>query len=132
MGSTRVILVEDEPVAAELYRRGLEVRGLAVVVCADATTLFSQLDVALPDVLVLDWNLPRMNGGEILDRLRLDNRTKELPVYILSNWPGNGYAMERTSRAGVLDWLEKIKTTPADLAAKVKDALPRGAARTPD
>jgi CheY-like chemotaxis protein len=125
-----VILVDDDQVAAEMYRFGLEAFGFDVTTVGDADGLFKAFDVAIPDVLVLDWQLPGMSGDEILHRVRLDERTRALPVFMLSNFPADSDGViDRVFLAGALAWLQKVKTPPAALAEKLAEAL-RPAPRT--
>lgn len=119
MAIRSVTLVEDDSSIAEMYRIGLEDHGFDVAVRPDAPALFEALETSLPDVLVLDWNLPSMTGGQILDRLRLDARTRYLPVFILSAFPARHYAALVISRLGAMAWLEKTNTPPALLADKL-------------
>jgi DNA-binding response OmpR family regulator len=114
-----VALVEDERDVAAMYRLGLEMRGFAVAVTRDGPAFFESLETFLPDVVVLDWDLPTLTGGQVLSRLREDERTRRLPVLILSNMPRHDYAAQVMTRLGGLAWLEKMKTTPAELADKV-------------
>jgi CheY-like chemotaxis protein len=119
-----VILVDDDPAAAEMYRVGLEASGFDVRVERDATGLFRALNDHVPDILVLDWDLPGMRGDEILERVRLDVRTRALPVFMLSNFPADGDgAIDRVFLAGAMAWLQKVKTPPAMLAEKLAEAL---------
>ena len=119
MAGRSVTLVEDDSSIAEMYRMGLEDHGFEVAVRGDAPALFEALETALPDVLVLDWNLPSMTGGQVLDRLRIDVRTRHLPVFILSAYPARHYAATVISRLGAMGWLEKTNTPPALLADKL-------------
>lgn len=120
MPNRSIALVEDEGSIAEMYRIGLEMRGFDVAVHGDAPELFEALETSLPDVVLLDWNLPSVTGGQVLERLRMDERTRRLQVMILSNLPRRHYADGVVSRLGVAAWLEKMSTTPADLADHVE------------
>ena len=119
-----VILVDDDEATAEMYRLGLEAAGFHVRVARDGDGLFGAFDDAVPEIVVLDWHLPGENGDEVLHRMRLDARTKSLPVFMLSNYPAvkNG-AIDRVFQDGALAWLEKVKTPPATLAEKLGEAL---------
>jgi DNA-binding response OmpR family regulator len=112
-------LVDDERSTADMYRIGLEARGFTVAVYPDGPPFFEALEGSLPDFVLLDWNLPTLNGGDVLERLRRDERTRHLPVAILSNSPRRHYADVMLSRLGALAWLEKVSTTPAQLAETV-------------
>jgi len=119
-----VILVDDDTATAEMYRLGLEHHGFSVDWVGDGPGLFKSLSLGLPDVVVLDWQLPGMNGDEILLRIRLDERTRALPVLMLSNYPASRDGeIDRVFMAGALAWLEKSNTPPALLAEKLKEVL---------
>jgi len=119
-----VLLVDDDPDIARMYQAGLEAFGFRVRVAGDGPGLFRAVEAELPDILVLDWNLPGMRGDEVLQRVRLDERTRALPVFMLSNYPGEkDGAIDRVFLAGALAWLQKASTPPAVLAEKLTEAL---------
>jgi DNA-binding response OmpR family regulator len=117
-------MVEDDIAMADMYRLGLESRGFDVIVLPDAMVLNDTVDRERPDVLVLDWELPIIRGDEALERLRRVEHGRQLPVFILSNFPGTeAGAIDRVFRAGALAWLEKVNTTPALLARRLIDLV---------
>jgi CheY-like chemotaxis protein len=119
-----VILVDDDSAAAEMYRLGLEAAGFEVRVVPDGDSLFQAFAMRLPDIVVLDWQLPGVTGDEVLQRIRLDERTRHLPVFMLSNFPAShDGVIDRVFMADALAWLQKIKTPPTVLAAKLAEAL---------
>ena len=119
-----VILVDDDEATAEMYRFGLEAAGYRVRVAHDGDSLFQAFAVSVPDIVVLDWHLPGPNGDEVLHRIRLDDRTRSLPVFMLSNYPAiKDGAIDRVFLSGALAWLEKASTPPALLAERLSEAL---------
>jgi CheY-like chemotaxis protein len=119
-----VILVDDDAAAAEMYRIGLEASGFEVRIEPNGDRLFQALTVRMPDIVVLDWELPGMRGDEVLQRIRLDARTRHLPVFMLSNFPeSHDGVIDRVFLAGALAWLQKVKTPPMTLAEKLTEAL---------
>ena len=119
-----VILVDDDDATVEMYRTGLEAAGFRVGVQHDGESLFAAFAREMPDIVVLDWQLPGMRGDEILERIRLDPRTRHLPVFMLSNFPeSHDGVIDRVFLAGALAWLQKVKTPPTALAAKLTEAL---------
>ena len=126
-GAGSVILVDDDQTTAEMYRVGLEASGFEVRIENNGEGLFRAFDDAIPDILVLDWQLPGMSGEEILHRVRLDDRTRALPVFMLSNFPASGDGViDRVFLAGAIAWLQKVKTPPVTLAEKLTEALRAG------
>ena len=119
-----VILVDDDEATANMYRLGLEHLGFAVESVRDSAGLLQAMSERLPDIVVLDWQLPGMNGDEILQRIRLDDRTRALPVLMLSNYPAEKAGeVDRVFLAGALAWLQKVNTSPTLLAEKLSEAL---------
>lgn len=119
-----VILVDDDSATADMYRVGLEQHGFVVASVRDWEELFETMHRSLPDIVVLDWHLPGMNGDEILHRMRLDDRTRALPVFMLSNYPADRDGqVDRVFQAGAIAWLQKVNTPPALLAEKLREAL---------
>ena len=92
-----ILLVEDNPYDAELTMRALRNRGLAnkLLTFADGvealdfifgTGEYAGRDVSVrPKVILLDLKLPRINGLEVLEKIRADARTKTIPVVILTS-----------------------------------------------
>lgn len=102
-----------------MYRLALEMHGYRVAVHRDAPSFFEALETSLPDIVLLDWNLPSVSGGQVLERLRMDEHTRRLQVVILSNLPRRQFVDSVVSRLGVLAWLEKAHTTPAQLIERI-------------
>src|SRR5690348_8640518 len=108
-----VMLVDDDTSVADMYGLGLETGGFNVKVFYDAEAFYQALDVEIPDICVLDWELGMITGADVLDRIRANPRTAELPVFLISNHPEDS-ADGRAARAGALAWLLKTRTTPTE------------------
>lgn len=88
-----ILLVEDNPADAGLVRKALEEHGVKgqIVVLADgelATQFIQSLDfqqIDCPDLVILDLNIPKNPGREVLERLRHSMRCRHVPVVILSS-----------------------------------------------
>src|SRR5262249_8318964 len=114
----RVLLVEDDPEVAQMYRLKLELDGYAVEVASDGLQALLKAMANPPDILFLDLRLPKMDGLGVLEVLRQDERTRNLPVVILSNY-SERELVERGLKLGALDFLIKSQTTPARVAGSV-------------
>ena len=91
--SARVLIVEDSPSDVRLIREALRDSDLVVhlSVCKDGAEALEFLQQAkndphvLPDIILLDLNLPRKSGHEVLDEIKHDARLKKIPVLIMSS-----------------------------------------------
>src|SRR2546423_9589779 len=114
----RVLFVEDDPAVAEMYKLKLELDGYAVEVAGDGVLAVQMATCSPPDIIFLDIRLPKMDGMGVLEALRQDERTRDVPVVILSNY-SERELVERGLRLGALDYLVKSQTTPARVAGGV-------------
>lgn len=80
-----VLLVEDDPLLADCYRRWLQAAGYAVVFARDAQVAIDVIDTQLPDVVLLDLFLPGANGIQLLHTLRSYADLALIPVILCSS-----------------------------------------------
>jgi two-component system phosphate regulon response regulator PhoB len=118
-----ILIVEDEPAIQELVACNLELAGHRTLRADSAEQALRMVREALPDLIVLDWMLPGINGIEFARRLRGDSRTRGVPLIML------------TARADEQDKLTGLETgaddyitkpfSPKELNARVKALLRR-------
>ena len=75
-----VLVVEDEDALAALLQYNLDKEGYRVTVAADGEEALLLVDERLPDLVVLDWMLPKVSGVEVCRRLRARPETRNLPI----------------------------------------------------
>jgi CheY-like chemotaxis protein len=117
-----VLFIEDDPAVAEMYKLKLELDGYTVTVAKDGEEGLQMANEAPPDIIFLDTRLPKMDGFAVLERLRSAERTREIPVIILSNY-GERELVDRGLKLGALEYLIKSQTTPANLSRGVEGWL---------
>lgn len=113
-----VLLVEDDPALAAMYRIKLLAEGYDVRHAADGPSGLAAALARLPDLLLLDIRLPGFDGLELLSRLRQAQGGTMVPVIVLSNYAEHN-VFERGLELGVLEHLIKSRTTPADLVEAI-------------
>jgi DNA-binding response OmpR family regulator len=118
----RVLFVEDDPTVAQMYRLKLELDGYQVIMAKDGEEGLRLAHEVDPDIVFLDIRLPKVDGFAVLEGLRAYDRTKNVPVVILSNY-GEQELVERGLKLGALEYLIKSQTTPANLSRGVENWL---------
>jgi CheY-like chemotaxis protein len=79
-----VIVVEDEPDAAELFAEMMRVSGLRVLKTFSSTPAISMIAKEIPDVVILDVMMPDVSGLEVLRFMRREPLLKHIPVIVVS------------------------------------------------
>lgn len=115
----RVLFIEDDPAVAQMYKLKLELDGYAVTVAPDGEAGLRMARENHPDIIFLDIRLPKMDGFAVLEEMRADEDTKNIPVVILSNY-SEQELVERGLNLGALEYLIKSETTPAKLSKGVE------------
>lgn len=79
-----VLVVEDEDSLATLLQYNLQKEGYDVALAGDGEEALLLVDERLPDLIVLDWMLPKISGIEVCRRLRQRNETRNVPIIMLT------------------------------------------------
>jgi CheY-like chemotaxis protein len=81
----KIVLVEDDEIMARMYRKVFSLGGFEIVIASDGKEGLKQIKQILPDLAILDVMMPKMNGLEVLNKLKLDRKTKNIQVIMLTN-----------------------------------------------
>lgn len=103
----RIILVEDDPDIATLAKIALaEIGGFQLIHFASGPEVLAEIDSLSPDLIILDYRMPRMNGDELFRELRLRERTVSTPIIFMtaSVMPRH---VEKLKELGAIDVLSK-------------------------
>jgi two-component system phosphate regulon response regulator PhoB len=125
-----ILVVEDEPAIQELLALNLEHAGHHVLRARDAEQASALVRHALPDLILLDWMLPGQSGVGFARSLRQDDRTKTVPIILLT---ARGQEQDKVNglEAGADDYLTK-PFSPRELLARIKAVLRRRAPQLTD
>ena len=99
-----VLLIEDEPILAKNIRAYLVRYGYEVRIATTAEAGLSELDVFKPDIVVLDFNLPGMNGLEALTKIRAIDR--QIKVIMMTGYGSIDLAV-KAMKAGACNFVTK-------------------------
>ena len=125
----RVLLVEDEESLRRVMKDLLEREGFVVYEAGDGVIALDEVDRLAPDLVVLDLNLPRLDGYGVLSHLRARPATQKLPVIVLTA-KGDEESEVRVFEYGASDYLTKPFRGRA-LSARIHSLLDRKAKSAP-
>ena len=120
-----ILIVEDEPAIQALVLASLKRAGHDAVAAGDADSALRRINAALPDLILLDWMLPGMSGIDLARLLRNDERTRRVPIIMLT---ARGDERDKVLglETGADDYITK-PFSPRELMARIKAVLRRGA-----
>ncbi len=121
--SASILIVEDEPAIQALIAAGLKRAGHATLAALDAESALRQINHELPDLVLLDWMLPGMSGVDLARRLRAGERTRQLPIIMLTA-RGEEHDMVLGLEVGADDYITK-PFSPRELLARINAVLRR-------
>jgi len=121
--SITVLVVEDEPAIQELISYNLKRSGLTPICAANAEQATVMVNNILPDLVLLDWMLPKLSGLEFARQLRRNSRTQAIPIIMLT---AKTELEDKISGldAGADDYITK-PFSPRELIARIKAVLRR-------
>ena len=121
--ATSILIVEDEQDIRELLEFTFLRDGYDVIAAETAEIALQKIDIKLPDMIVVDWMLPGMDGIDLAKRLRRDELTADLPIVMLTA-RGEEADKLKSFAGGIDDYITK-PFSPRELLARVKALLRR-------
>lgn len=110
-GQPKVLLVEDEPAQRTVLAYNLEAEGFAVTQADNGEDAMVLVDEEEPDIIILDWMMPKVSGIEVCRRLKMRPETRGIPIIMLS------------ARAEEVDRIRGLETGADDYVVKPYSVL---------
>ena len=101
-----ILVVDDDPLLQEVLKTKLERSGYIVAVAEDGEVALDYISQKLPDLVLLDIKMPGMDGYEVCKRLRADEKTKALPILMLTAYGGLNHVI-KGMESGADDYISK-------------------------
>jgi two-component system sensor histidine kinase/response regulator len=96
MATSKILVVDDQPINVQLLKRKLEREGMTVVAAYSGQEALNLVAADKPDLILLDVMMPEMDGIEVCSRLQADHETKSIPIIFIT---------ARTSKEGKIEGL---------------------------
>ena len=119
----QILVVEDEDALSTLLQYNLDKEGYDVVVAADGEEALTLVSERLPDIIILDWMLPKISGIEVCRRLRQRSESRNVPIIMLTA-RGEESDRIRGLDTGADDYLVK-PFAMSELSARIRAVLRR-------
>lgn len=121
-GGKKILLIEDEEVFREMFGEKLKQDGYEVTYADNGAWGMKEALSGNYDLFIIDMMMPAMTGDEIVAKLKLEDRTKNIPIIILSASVDHD-AQKKVEDMGVHSFFQKTQLVPSDLSRKAKELL---------
>jgi chemosensory pili system protein ChpA (sensor histidine kinase/response regulator) len=123
MRSNAVVMVVDDSITVrKVTQRHLQKRGIDVLLAKDGVEAVELLRDQVPDVMLVDIEMPRMDGYELTSRVRSDSRLKEVPIIMITSRAGDKHR-DKAFALGVNEYMTK-PYQEEELFARINSLLP--------
>ena len=117
-----ILLVDDEPLVLEALTEKLLSEGFAIDSARDGEEALAKTNQVNPDLILLDIIMPKLDGVSVLKKLKASDKTKNIPVIILTNLYDDK-KMDEVLKARNTDYLIKVEFSLNEIVEKVKAKL---------
>ena len=119
---TKIVIIEDDQTISQMYRIKFQSEGFDVQMANNGRLGVALVQNFSPDIVLLDLQMPEMDGAEALAEIRKHDWGKTVPVIILTNL-GQEESPAILKKLGVQTYIVKADLTPSQVVAKVKETL---------
>lgn len=118
--SHKILIVDDDQSLREMYLQVLARPDFDLRTVSDGTEAFYKIKAFMPDLILLDLIIPGINGLDLLKKIKADNETEHIKVFVITNTPDY---KEELLENGALNVYLKTELTPGQLIQHITSAL---------
>ena len=122
MSHSKLLLVDDEPLNLKLYEKMLKDHDSQIITATNGQDCLDKVREHFPDLILLDWNMPVMDGIQALEILKKDDATKDIPVLMITGVMTSSEDLAFAMSVGAIDFLKK-PFDKLELSARVRNIL---------
>lgn len=119
---TKIAIIEDDQTISQMYRMKFEANGYEVALADNGERAVALVESFQPDIMLLDLQMPEMDGTEALTEIRKHDWGKDIPVIILTNM-GEEESPKELKKLGIKNYIVKADLTPSQVVERVKSTL---------
>ncbi len=117
-----ILIIEDDEFLRALIGKKFAMENFNMISAIDGEEGVKRAREDKPDMILLDLVLPKLDGFEVLEKLKADEATAKIPVIILSNL-SQKEDIEKGIKLGAIDYIIKAQFTPEEIIEKAKNIL---------
>ena len=118
----RISIIEDDQLISQMYRMKLEAEGYDVDIAENGMNGIEMVAQKHPDLILLDYSLPDIDGSAVLKEVRRNGAAAETPVIVLTNMDNEAVEND-LAKWNITDYIVKANLTPRVVVAKIKQTL---------
>lgn len=115
----KILIVEDETALLYALSAALNVEGFETVTATNGKEGLAELKKQIPNLVVLDLRLPEIDGFRVLEEIKKDKNTKNIPVVIVTNL-GEKETEDKCLKLGAADFITKADTSLEEIVKRIK------------
>ena len=119
---TKVFIVEDDAFISSLLTKKFESEGVVIATSSTGDTAAADIKAAKPAIIILDIMLPGIDGLQVLEQIKKDPETQNIPVIMLSNL-GEKVQIEKAKKYGAVSFLIKATLSVDEIVGEVAKQL---------
>jgi len=123
LNQTKILLVEDDPMVVRMYKKKLEFDGFKLTLAYNGEEGLEALKKELPDIVLLDIMMPKMNGIEMLQIVKNHPEYKNIPVVILTNLDDRAEDIKKVKTIGAEAYWIKANMPIGEVSEKIRAML---------
>ena len=118
----KILLIDDDEALTTIFTAVLTKEGYQIVVTNTGQEGLDKAETEAPGLILLDQVMPDYSGNDVLKQLKGNEKTKNIPVIILSNFSQEDLVKEALNQ-GAADYIFKFQVEPKDVVQKIKNVL---------
>lgn len=126
----RLLIVEDDELIAQMYLASLASAPFTVELVKDGESGWNAMQKSTPDLVILDFMMPKLNGIEVLTKMRQDPKLKPVPTVVMSSLMDEA-DKQRALDAGATEYWVKNEVNMVDFQTKINSLLARAPSSPP-
>lgn len=118
----KILVIDDDPFILDMYVLKFKDQGFQIDIATDGKIGLEKIKSFKPDMVLLDVVMPKMDGFDVIKKLKEENEPCPFKILFLTNF-GQKEDVERGMRLGADGYIIKAHFTPSEVVAKVKEIL---------